>query len=71
MDNDRILYRNNSSEVSSWRKETFKQVVVPSSFVNSFDVIRDQGRPTRKLKKAFFWENMHKDMENYCQSFET
>ena len=79
LDNDWILFRKDSLELSCWRREVFEQIVVTSSFVNEvlrsyhdapFSAHQGSGKTFRKLK-AFFLVNMRKDIENYCQSCET
>ena len=34
LDNDGILFRKDSSELSSWRREVFEQIMVPANFIN-------------------------------------
>ena len=77
LNNDRIHFRIDSYRLSPCREEVFEQIVLPSSFVNRvlrsyhdvpFLAHQGSGKTYRKLKKAFSWENMCKDIENYCQS---
>ena len=69
LDNDGILFRKDGFKISSWRREVFEQIVVPSNFVNRilrsyhdapFSAHQGSGKTFRKLKKVFFWEHVER-----------
>ena len=76
LDEDKILYRKESVKEPG-RHECFEQLIVPPCCVN--DILRayhdapyaghqGPGKTWRKLKRAFYWKGMRKDIENYIHS---